>query len=252
MNARALGEENTPDKASYRQMAEALYAMASSGRLFVYGEGERFLRRVLAEDGKAVITEPMDRLTMPKPLSGWRWFANKITGGWAYRQEQQAYEAAMRDYRQHPARYWPDETLPASFDRGEAAKPQKQAARPSVPQKQAARPPVPQKQTAHPSVQSESRKKKQAKKVPEPAAKPAPYDLNVFLASNPSREAMEAFAQAHNDSMSPDEMLFLSDMIQAAKPHYPAPECPPGVGAKSAGETGTGRFGPERERALAH
>ena len=232
IKARALGEENTPDKASYRQIAEALYVMASSGRLFVYGEGERFPRRVLTEAGKAVITEPMDRLTMPKPLSGWYWFANKITGGWAYRQERQSYEAAMRDYRQHPARYWPDETLPASFDRGEAAKPQKRA--------------------AHPSVQSESRKKKQAKKVPEPAAKPAPYDLNVFLASNPSREAMEAFAQAHNDSMSPDEMLFLSDMIQAAKPHYPAPECPPGVGAKSAGETGTGRFGPERERALAH
>lgn len=199
IKARALGEENTPDKASYRQMAEALYAMASSGRLFVYGKGERFPRRVLVEDGKAVITEPMDRLTMPKPLSGWRWFANKITGGWAYRQEQQAYEAAMRDYRQHPARYWPEERLPAAFDRGESAKPQKRA--------------------AHPSVQSESRKKKQAKKVPEPAAKPAPYDLNVFLASNPSREAMEAFAQAHNDSMSPDEMLFLSDMIQAAKPH---------------------------------
>ena len=209
IKARALGEENTPDKDSYRQMAEALYVMASSGRLFVYGEGERFPRRVLTEAGKAVITEPMDRLTMPKPLSGWYWFANKITGGWAYRQEQQAYEAAMRDYRQHPAQYWPDEKLPASFDRGEAAKPQKQAARPSVPQKQAARPPV----------QSESRKKEQAKKAPEPAAKPAPYDLNAFLASNPSREAMEAFAQAHNDRMSPDEMLFLSDMIQAAKPH---------------------------------
>ena len=154
IKVRALGEENTPDKASYRQIAEALYVMASSGRLFVYGEGERFPRRVLTEAGKAVITEPMDRLTMPKPLSGWYWFANKITGGWAYRQEQQAYEAAMRDYRQHPARYWPDEKLPASFDRGEAAKPQKRA--------------------AHPSVQSESRKKEQAKKAPEPAAKPAP------------------------------------------------------------------------------
>ena len=141
IKARALGVENTPDKASYRQIAEALYVRASSGRLFVYGEGERFPRRVLTEAGKAVITDPMDRLTMPKPLSGWRWFANKITGGWAYRQEQQAYEAAMRDYRQHPARYWPDEKLPASFDGGEAAKPQKQAARPSVPQKQAARPP---------------------------------------------------------------------------------------------------------------
>ena len=85
IKARALGEENTPDKDSYRQMAEALYVMASSGRLFVYGEGERFPRRVLTEAGKAVITEPMDRLTMPKPLSGSRWFANKITGGWAYR-----------------------------------------------------------------------------------------------------------------------------------------------------------------------
>ena len=52
IKARALGEENTPDKASYRQMAEALYVMASSGRLFVYGEGERFPRRVLVEDGK--------------------------------------------------------------------------------------------------------------------------------------------------------------------------------------------------------
>ena len=199
IKARALGEENTPDKASYRQIAEALYVMASSGRLFVYGEGERFPRRVLTEAGKAVITEPMDRLTMPKPLSGWYWFANKITGGWAYRQEQQAYEAAMRDYRQHPARYWPDETLPASFDRGEAAKPQKRA--------------------AHLPVQSESRKKNQAKKAPEAAAKPAPYDLNAFLASNPDREAMEAFAKAHNDKMSSDEMLLLSDMIQAAKPH---------------------------------
>lgn len=177
IKARALGEENTPDKASYREMAETLYAMASSGRLFVYGKGERFPRRVLVEDGKAVITEPMDRLTMPKPLSGWRWFANKITGGWAYRQEQQAYEAAMRDYRQHPARYWPEERLPAAFDRGAAAGRQKKAAK--------------------------------------PASKPEPYDLDKFLDSNPSLQAMKAFEKANRNQMSQDERDVLSSMMQA-------------------------------------
>ena len=39
MEARALGEENAPDKADDKRRMETLYAMAVSRRLFIYGEG---------------------------------------------------------------------------------------------------------------------------------------------------------------------------------------------------------------------
>ena len=108
---------------SYGSMMDRLYTMAASGQLFLYGVGERMPRRVVMEGGKPLITSPVDQmrdeLPEARPLTGWRWFANKITFGRAYRKEQQAYEDALAR-RETMEKRLLDE-IPQGFDRGAQA-----------------------------------------------------------------------------------------------------------------------------------
>ena len=107
----------------YKLMLETLYTMAASGRLFLYGVGERMPRRVMMEGDKPLITSPVDQIRqeIPEahPLTGWRWFANWISGGRFYREEQQAYEDALAR-REALERQLLDE-IPEGFDRGAQA-----------------------------------------------------------------------------------------------------------------------------------